>query len=49
MSLRNLLLALGLAILFFAAFPQLDLRLEDQLYSSQAGFFLKNELPVLLL
>ncbi len=49
MSLRNLLLALGLAILFFAAFPQLDLRLEAQLYSSQAGFFLKNELPVLLL
>ncbi len=48
MNRRNLLIALGIAILFFSAFPTLDLRLGGWLYTPDGGFFLKNSPLVLL-
>lgn len=48
MTRRNLLIALGIAILFFTAFPTLDLWLEGWLYTPDDGFYLKNN-PVVLM
>ncbi len=49
MNLRCPLIALGVAVVFFALFPDLDLWLADRLYTAEAGFFLDQNPLVLLI